>query len=259
MNSQEEQKARVLAMFTSEVADLFKDKDMSVESFLIMGKTVHVIYIADDKKAKEDLKETIVKQSFGMAYMHTTIYEMEHNQLNPPVFHKIPVPEFEGGETSGNGWLNGIFSINFHAYTEYEQGKITFTDAVKIIKSTSESDLCTDQEYQEIKKRVLEPAKQFPIDQGYFQWIDLKNKSKGVLFKSMEAATKDWSNATLADVPVDWLPQIGQEYWNYYKPSRTVNGPFIGHPIRNLDQNDWRCFPTKELAQMYVESIRKGE
>lgn len=67
----------------------------------------------------------------------------------------------------------------------------------------------------------------------------------------------DWSAAKLEDVPVDWVPEPNQEYWNYYKPSRTIKGPFRVFDVSVLNRKDFRYLPTRELAIKLWESLQE--
>lgn len=70
--------------------------------------------------------------------------------------------------------------------------------------------------------------------------------------------TKDWSTATLEDVPVDWMPKDGQKYW-VVRGSK-LDGPYMrnGEWIIGI-KSPMRLFPTERLCQMYLDSLKPVE
>ena len=61
---------------------------------------------------------------------------------------------------------------------------------------------------------------------------------------------KDWSTATLEDVPKDWMPIAeGMDYWDEYAQKKPF---YMGVPILG------RMFPNERLAKRYIESINKA-
>lgn len=69
---------------------------------------------------------------------------------------------------------------------------------------------------------------------------------------------KDWTNATLDDVPVDWMPEDGQKYW-VVRGSK-LDGPYMrnGEWIIGI-KSPMRLFPTERLCQMYLDSLKPVE
>jgi len=63
----------------------------------------------------------------------------------------------------------------------------------------------------------------------------------------------DWSNATLEDVPVDWMPEPNQIYFCNGKSWINTGGAGMAY----LKEKFGRFFPTERLAKMYLESLRR--
>jgi hypothetical protein len=76
---------------------------------------------------------------------------------------------------------------------------------------------------------------------------------------SFETVEKDWSTATLDDVPVDWLA-IGLKNCYVCKDREVIKlGPKTEWWRDDLEaiRNEYgRMFPTKRLAEMYLETLR---
>lgn len=78
---------------------------------------------------------------------------------------------------------------------------------------------------------------------------------RGVPFD--EELPPNWDNADLDDVPVDWMPEKGQNYW--------IQGdgqPFVNvshHEVLEHKSRYGHLFPTARLAQMYLDSQKPVE
>ena len=55
------QKEEILPLFSEKMRVLIQDRHLSCESFIVDGRQLHVIYIADDERAKAFYKEMHVK------------------------------------------------------------------------------------------------------------------------------------------------------------------------------------------------------
>lgn len=62
VSSYDEQKERLLSLFTDDAKSLFKDKHLTVETMITGKQEIHIIYIADDEWIKDFYKKEFVKQ-----------------------------------------------------------------------------------------------------------------------------------------------------------------------------------------------------
>lgn len=61
VRSYDEQKERLLSLFTDDAKSLFKDKHLTVETMIMGKQEMHIIYIADDEWIKDYYKKEFVK------------------------------------------------------------------------------------------------------------------------------------------------------------------------------------------------------
>ena len=62
VRSYDEQKERLLSLFTEDAKKSIVDKHFSVETLTTAGKEIHIIYIADDEWIKDFYKKEFVKE-----------------------------------------------------------------------------------------------------------------------------------------------------------------------------------------------------
>jgi len=62
VRSYDEQKERLLSLFTDDAKSSIKDKHLTVETLMTAGKEIYIIYIADDEWIKDFYKKEFVKE-----------------------------------------------------------------------------------------------------------------------------------------------------------------------------------------------------
>jgi len=70
---------------------------------------------------------------------------------------------------------------------------------------------------------------------------------------------RDWSQATLDDVPVDWMPEDAVIYWGVDLELKKVTKPLVFGYDADVNLNTHRLFPTAALAQQYLDSQKPAE
>ena len=68
---------------------------------------------------------------------------------------------------------------------------------------------------------------------------------------------RDWSQATLKDVPVDWMPEDAVIYWGVDLELKKGTKPLVFGYDADVNLNTHRLFPTAALAQQYLSSLVK--
>lgn len=221
MNSQESFEAKQAAMTNKDLIELVEKQ---ISDLARSGGRSHRMCVPPMITDTDMLLSEMVKRFKKYSQSIGMAYmptTVDKMESNSPVFHKKNVPEFEGKKKMETP-VN--YWVNPH---------------------------------DNLEGLFLYPG-HFPEDKGFEKREALKSVKKNPLF---DTGVKDWSTTTLKDIPENWLPEVGQEYYTFFKPSRTIAGP-NAHvcPFSNgyaIYREYYRFFPTLDLALEYQTLLRE--